>query len=283
MIHSGTVRVACINDLSGYGRCSLTTAIAVLSVMGVQPCPVPTAVFSKHTGFPTYHFTDYTDAMPAYLENWSDLVFDQVYSGFLGSMGQIAIVQQFIRTQKAKNPACQILLDTVMGDHGSLYSTYTSEMCQAMRELIRFADVITPNITEACFLTGTPYHGEALHTDEAVALCKQLLTLGCQAVVLTGIVREDHIATMTYTANSLDCTICSLTKCRLSGTGDLFASVLSGAMAQGKTLADAVAQAAAFVSDATQYTLNLQTSEMEGICFEPILYRLHNKEREHLV
>lgn len=264
-------RVACINDLSGYGRCSLTTALPVLSVMGVQACPVPTAVLSKHTGFTNFSFTDLTDGMAAYLRSWNDLDFDMVYSGFLGSERQMSLLRQFFQYQKSKNPDCMILLDTVMGDCGKLYSTYNRALCDSMRELVAYADIITPNVTEACLLTGTPYHGEALHTAEAVAMAESLLTLGCRAAVITGIVREDIICNLTYTGAEPEFSVIHRTKSLFSGTGDLFASVLCGALANRKPLADAVQIAGRFLSDVTQYTLGQQTPLDEGVLFEPLL------------
>ncbi len=269
-------RVACINDLSGYGRCSLTTALPILSVLGVQACPVPTAVLSKHTGFSDYVFTDLTDAMPAYLESWSDLMFSMIYSGFLGSEGQIAVVRDFFIRQKEINPECRILLDTVMGDDGKLYSTYTPALCKAMRELVAFADVITPNVTEACLLTDTPYHGETLHTAEAVALAQQLAALGCGSVVITGIVREDMICNLTYCNGSVSFDTVHRTKSLFSGTGDLFASVVCAALARGRKLEQAVRTAGQFLSAVTQYTLQQNTSADEGVLFEPLLRALED-------
>lgn len=267
-------RVACINDLSGYGRCSLTTALPVLSVMGVQACPAPTAVLSMHTGFPDFTFTDLTDQLPAYFKSWSHLRFDWIYSGFLGSVGQTASVQDFFRMQREKNPDCRILLDPVMGDDGRMYSTYTAALCSAVRELVSCADVITPNVTEACLLTGTSYHGEALHTDEAYALADRLLSLGCGAVVVTGIVRDDIICNLTCENGVREFTAVHRTKRLFSGTGDLFASVLCGALANGLPLHDAADLAARFLSDVTQYTMEQNTDPMEGVLFEPLLLRL---------
>lgn len=264
-------RVACINDLSGFGRCSLTIALPVLSVMGVQACPAPTAVLSMHTGFPQYTFRDLTDTMSAYFESWSHLDFDWIYSGFLGSLGQISIVKQFFRAQKAVNPHCRILLDPVMGDDGRRYSTYTPELCDAMRELVAEADVITPNITEACLLTGTDYRGECLHHAEAIALAESLMQLGCKAAVITGIVQENSIGNLTYSAGHAQFSSVHRTECLFSGTGDLFASVLCGALARGEQLADAVSAAGAFVSEVTQYTLRMNTPAEEGVLFEPLL------------
>lgn len=271
----GTIpRIACINDLSGYGRCSLTTALPVLSVMGTQACPVPTAVLSKHTGFAEFHFTDLTQMLPAYLQSWSDLHFDLIYSGFLGSEGQITPVRDFICTQKAKDPACRVLLDTVMGDAGKLYSTYTPALCDAMRELVRHADIITPNVTEACILADIPYHGDCLHTEEALTLAKALLQLGCGSVVITGIVRDDIICNLTYTGDTPAFSVLHRTKCLFSGTGDLFASVLCGALANHKPLPEAANLAGRFLSAATEYTFAQHATQAEGILFEPLLRQL---------
>lgn len=267
-------RVACINDISGFGRCSLTTALPVLSVMGVQACPVPTAVLSMHTGFPQFTFTDLTETLPAYFASWSALDFDWIYAGFLGSLGQIALVKQFFRAQKAKNPACRILLDPVMGDDGRRYSTYTAELCDAVRELVAEADVITPNITEACLLTGTTYRGECLHRHEAEQLAAALLPLGCKAVVLTGIVQENDIGNLTYQNGTVAYSSVHRTECLFSGTGDLFASVLCGALARGRSLADAVAISGRFLSDTTLHTLRQNTPAAEGVLFEPLLHQL---------
>lgn len=267
-------RVACINDLSGYGRCSLTTALPVLSVMGVQACPAPTAVLSMHTGFPEYTFTDLADQLPAYFKSWAKLDFDWVYSGFLGSVGQVASVREFFRLQREKNPDCRILLDPVMGDDGRIYSTYTAALCDAVRQLAAEADVITPNVTEACLLTGTPYRGESLHTDEAFELADKLTALGCGTAVVTGIVRDDIICNLTCDRETREFTVVHRTKRLFSGTGDLFASVLCGALAKGASLSAATELAARFLSDVTQYTSEQNTDPMEGLLFEPLLLRL---------
>lgn len=267
-------RVACINDLSGFGRCSLTLALPVLSVMGVQACPAPTAVLSKHTGFPHYTFRDLTDTLGDYFSAWADLSFDWVYSGFLGSEGQLSTVQAFFAAQRQHNPQCKILLDPVMGDDGKMYSTYNTAMCDAVRRLTAQADVITPNVTEACLLTGTPYHGEELHTAEAVALAERLMTLGCGAAVITGIVRDDIICNLTCLDGTPEFSAVHRTKRIFSGTGDLFASVLCGGLANGLPLPDAVLQAERFLSDVTAYTLAQNTDPMEGVLFEPLLHRL---------
>ncbi len=268
-------RVACINDLSGYGRCSLTTAIAVLSAMGVQACPMPTAILSRHTGFPDFTFVDFTPHLQAYAENWADLSFDGIYTGFLGSEAQIGIVERFLKRHKQQQnaPPC-VLIDTVMGDEGKIYPTYTPALCALMRRLVSLADVITPNVTEACILTGTPYRGEALRTEEAKELAKRLAALGCGAVVITGIVRGDLLCNLVLDRDGLYFDTEHRTERFFSGTGDLFASVVSAALVQGIALPEAVSGAGKFIAEVTAHTLAEQAPVMEGVRFEPCLPRL---------
>ena len=150
-------KIAVINDLSGYGRCSLTVAIPVLSAMGHQCCPIPTAILSNHTEFPVYFFDDYTEKMTTYTDKWKELglSFDAIATGFLGSEAQIGIVMEIV--QKLKAEKTFVVVDPVMGDHGHAYETYTPEMCEQMKELVCMADVVLPNVTECCILTHSPY------------------------------------------------------------------------------------------------------------------------------
>ncbi len=269
-------RVACINDLSGFGRCSLTTAISVISAAGIQVCPVPTAVFSKHTGFPSFYFSDLTDAMVPYLENWSDLEFDGIYSGFLGSPEQIEIVEAFINVQKKKNPDTMVIIDPVMGDKGCLYSTYTNEMYRRMKKLVTCADLITPNITEACFLTETEYKGEDLSKSESENLVRKLVEMESKQVVLTGIVHDDNMINMTFDGEKINIDKIHRETKVFSGTGDIFSSVVCAYILNGKSLAESVAAAGKFISKAIEYTMGKGTSLTEGIIFEPVLCDINN-------
>ena len=144
-----------INDIAGYGRCSTTVSLPIISAMGVQVCPVPTSVFSNHTGFPVHFMHDCTPILPQYLEKWQELelTFDGIYCGFLGSVEQIGIVRDFLVSQieiqesKALSARPAVILDPVMGDHGKAYRTVTPEHCAQMKELLSLADIITPIIT----------------------------------------------------------------------------------------------------------------------------------------
>lgn len=163
-------KMAMINDLTGFGHCSLAVAIPIISVMGVQACPVPTGIFSNHMAFPEWHYTDFTHEMSSYLSVWErlSLSFDGISCGFLGNEALIPTLSGFFRQQKDTYGTC-ILLDPVMGDHGRAYSSVTPSYQKALTGLCSLADILTPNLTEACFLTGTAYPEELL-TDASVAL-----------------------------------------------------------------------------------------------------------------
>lgn len=269
-------RAACINDLSGFGRCSLTTAISIISAAGVQACPLPTAVLSKHTGFKKFYFSDLTDGMEPYIDNWGDLEFDGIYSGFLGSERQIKITGDFISDRKKlENPPC-IIIDPVMGDGGKLYPTYTPEMQKKIKDLIALADLITPNITEACFLTETEYTGEDISYNKAKEIALKLENMGCGHIALTGIVKGNSILNMTYEYGIAEFDELHRETRTFSGTGDIFASVVCALILKGATVAEAVSVAGKFISESIEYTIKLNTPLSEGVVFEPLLYMLGN-------
>ena len=269
-------RAACINDLSGFGRCSLTTAIAILSAAGVQACPVPTAILSKHTGFENFFFKDLTESLEPYMKDWQSLEFDGIYSGFLGSAKQIDAVEKFIKNHKnSKNPPC-VIVDPVMGDAGKLYATYTPEMQIKMKNLAMYADILTPNITEACFLSDTSYTGEDIYPHKATELIKKLGNQVEAKIVLTGIVKQDKIINMTYTGGDIELSEINREKNVYSGTGDIFSSIVCAFILKGKQLNKAVDIAGKFISDAIQRTTISNTTLNEGVVFEPILYKLGN-------
>lgn len=269
-------RVAAINDLSGFCRCSLTAAIPIISAMGLHCCPFPTAVLSNHTGYDSFFFDDYTDKMEPYWAEWkkNNLEFNAIYTGFLGSFKQIEIVMDFIRY--FKNDKNIVLIDPVMGDKGKLYSTYDEKMCSEMKKLIVYADVITPNVTECCFLSDTPYMGESITVDDARGMCKKIT--GAKSVVVTGIRNGTDIINYiynTYTKEEFAISTKSI-DVYYDGTGDVFASVLCGALTCGMSLCDAVKKAAEFVETAVRISLECGISFKEGIAVEKCMSSLVN-------
>ena len=155
--HNNQKKIAAINDYSGFGRCSIAVELPVISAMKIQCCPMPTSIFSNHTGFDSFYFKDFTENMPPYMAEWKklNLKFDGIVTGFLGSHNQIAIVEEFFKNFKTEDNI--VVIDPVMGDYGNLYPTYTDETCQEMKKLVKYADILTPNLTEACIITDEPY------------------------------------------------------------------------------------------------------------------------------
>jgi len=269
-------KIAVINDISGYGRCSLTVAMPILSVMGVQCCPVPTAILSNHTEFPVYFFDDYTAKMRDYIGKWKELGihFDAISSGFLGSAEQIEIVLEFVESFRDEDTL--IVIDPVMGDHGRLYATYTEEMCEEMKQLVGYADVVTPNVTEACFLTGTPYKAKGWTRKELLNMAMMLRMMGAKSVVITGVREGTFYTNVVLEQGSNEASFVKVKSAgnQRPGTGDVFASVLSGAVMNGKPLKDATEQAAKFVRDCIMKSDELDIPHSNGVCFEEILGKL---------
>ena len=270
-----TPRIAAIHDLSCFGRCSLTIALPVLSAMGCQCCPLPTALLSAHTGFPGNTFLDLTAEMGRIADHWAamDLQFDAIYSGFLGSADQVDTVARFFDTFKKSGTA--VIVDPVMGDHGTAYRTCTPELCRGMRVLAENSDVITPNLTEAALLLDRPYE-EIQRTDD-YEVVRRLSVGGRRSVVLTGYFSEPgQTGALCFDRDSGESKAVQTPRepQDFSGTGDLFASVLAGGAARGVPLFQAAQAAADFVRDCIARTLAEGLTEQDGVDFEPLLGQL---------
>lgn len=268
-------KVAVIQDISGFGRCSLTVALPVISAMKVQCCPVITSVFSNHTGYPQYFFDDYTNRMPFYIEKWKQLglSFDGIYTGFLGSAEQIRIVQDFIRD--FKGPETKVIIDPVMGDNGTAYITYTPQLCERMRGLAVQADLLTPNVTELCILTGTPYGNGRFTIKQYEEMAEALAVMGPERIVITGIRQGGYIANGIYQKNRPFrlCRAKSAGQCRC-GTGDLFASIVAADAVNGVDFVKSVQKAAGFVKKCIVRSQELEIPLTDGVCFEEFLGQL---------
>ena len=244
-------KVAAVHDIAGYGRASLTVVIPVLASMGVQVCPMPTAVFSNQTEYENFSKVDLTDSLPQFIARWEELglTFDSIYTGFLGSIGQIDIIKDFIT--RFRNEKCRVLVDPVMGDEGSIYPVFSQEYTERMKSLVSTAHIITPNLTEACLLLGIPYPDRA-EDDFIKESLVRLSDLGPQKVVITGIPhpREDKLSVACFdkacgrrwkiTGRKYNA--------GYSGTGDAFASALLGGLLKGDSLPAACDRAMKFVS-----------------------------------
>lgn len=276
-------RVAAIQDISGFGRCSLTVITPILSCMGVQVCPLPTAILSTHSGgFKNFAFQDLTDHMEAYIEHWKslELSFEYIYTGFLGNERQIDMVADFCKSFKRTGKEC-IVVDPVMGDNGKLYSTYNLAMQHKMKELVTHADMITPNRTEMYFLLGKPYSDEILSETAIKENLKALAALGPKVVIITGIAMPDgRKANVAYDSKQEIFWKVPYDEVptHYPGTGDAFTSVLIGALSQGDSLPMAIDRATQFISLAIKTTYGYCSDNREGIMLEKVLPALFNYE-----
>lgn len=268
---SELIRVAAINDISGSGRCSLTAAMPILGAFGVQCCALPTAILTNHTGYDVYSFDDYTDKMKNFTDDWKayNMDFKCIYTGFLGSDRQIDIAEDFF--VNFKNEETKILVDPVMGDDGKIYSTYTDELCRKMKRLVSFADVVTPNVTEAAILSDTAYTGDNITTDEARHMAEAIRALGADNVIVTGIKRDGNAINYVYGADGEHEYSSPMAPVYYSGTGDVFASLVCGFMATDRNLSDGVAFATEFIRKAALCSCDMGLTYLEGICFEKFL------------
>lgn len=268
-------KLAVINDISGFGRCSIAVSLPIISYLGVQCCPVPTSIFSNHTGYPHFFFDDYTDKMPEYIANWKQLglSFEGIATGFLGSARQIQIVKEFIH--EFSKEGTQIVIDPVMGDYGKLYSTYTEELCQEMKQLISFADIITPNLTECCKLTDTPYKDGGWKKKELYGMAQMLSEKGPKKIVITGIRQGEFIANYIYEKGKEPKWIRThRVGTERSGTGDVFASIIAADAVNGVAFEKSVRKASGFVKKCILKSIEMEIPRTDGVCFEEILFQL---------
>ena len=268
-------RIALINDITGFGRCSVAVQLPLISAMRVQACPLPTAILSVHTGFPNHYLDDYTARMRPYMENWAenDLDFDAILTGFLGSEEQIEVVLDAVHTFKGKDTL--VIVDPVMGDHGRLYSSYTPTLCAKMRQLMPFADVVTPNLTEACQLLGLPYPPDGVVTDAALSrMAHQLAVMGPRAVVITGLHAGDCVRTYLYEDGESRCYDHVKIGRDRSGSGDVFAAIVAASLVRGIPLADGVKCAADFIGHCLAYAEELDLPWNYGLPFEEFMGEL---------
>ena len=271
-------KVAAVHDISCMGRVSLTVVIPILSTMGFQACPLPTAVLSNHTQYPSFSFFDLTDEMPRIIEQWKelDVQFDAIYTGYLGSPKQVRIVTNFINDFRKEDTL--VVIDPVLGDNGKLYTNFDMKMVKEMQKFIASADVITPNMTELCYLLDIPYQEH--FTDKELKKClKQLSDKGPGIVVITSVpVPEDPHKTSIYAynreGNKYWKITCSYLPAHYPGTGDTFTSVVTGALLQGDSLPVALDRAAQFILQGIRATFGYEYDNREGILLEKVLHNL---------
>lgn len=269
-------KVAAIHDLSGYGRTSLAAIIPIISSMGIQLCPFPTAVLSNNTGyFDEFSFADLTDSMEDYMDHWKkeNIIFDCIYSGFLGSGKQVDIVLNFI--ESFKKPSNIVVVDPVMGDHGKLYPTIDEDMVEKMKTLVGKADIITPNFTEATYLLGKDY-SKNIKEDEVKDILIDLSNLGPNIVVITSV--EDMDIADNIDVFAYDKKEDKFWKigskhipAEFPGTGDIFTSVLIGSLLNGHSLPMSLDKSVQFITACIKKSCDYSYPRRQGILLETSL------------
>lgn len=270
-------KIAAAHDMSGVGRCSMTVILPILSALGCQVCPLPTAILSNHSEYKDFYFYDFTDHIKEYFQNWekNNEQFDCMYTGFLGSEHQIDILLQIINKLKVKETL--VVVDPVMGDNGKVYKTYTENMINKMTQLVEKANIITPNLTEASIILREEYCFDIISINKVKKYLKNLSLLGPELVLITGIKTDegehinvcyDKLKDEYYKAPF------EFVNTRYPGTGDLFTSLFIGYIFKGKNAPEAIEEASRFVSSAVKVTYDAKTPAREGVLFEKIMNEL---------
>lgn len=269
--HNRQKKAAVINDFTSFGRCSLAVAIPILSALKVQCCSVPTAFFTNHTGYPSFAWTDYTDHLDDYIREWQKLHlrFDAIASGFLGSRRQVDFVRRFLEAFRDEHTL--VVVDPVMGDYGRLYPTYDLALAESMRSFLDVADILTPNLTEACVLANRHYD-PSITDAELEALCSTLTARHVSKVVISGIPRGSELVNFIYEQG---CPFQLFAEPKIgndrSGSGDVFASVILADAINGVPFAESVRRASTFVAKAVKRTVEMGIPEQDGLAIEEVL------------
>lgn len=278
-------KIAVINDLSGFGKCSLTAALPVISTLGVQACPLPTAILSAQTGFSSYTCFDFTDNMAAIRNEWTkfNAEFNGIYTGFVSCEEQIDEIFNFVGTFHNENTF--LLVDPIMGDDGETYDIFTEPLLHKMVALAKKADIITPNITELCLISGVDYTELSNIKDKdtffntIINICKSLLIDGPKEIIVTGLQYvEDNtimIANLYHSKHHTSHCAHPYLGGSYSGTGDLFASCIAGGLAKGIHPSVMMPIASKFLYTAILDTHQLQIPHIHGVNFESHLYTLY--------
>ena len=250
------------------------TSVPILSAMRIQCCPVPTSIFTNHTGFPKFSKLDCTDWTGSYIADWKaiGLGFEAIQTGFLASQAQMDFVLGFVEAFHARHTL--ISVDPVMGDYGKLYTSYDPALAARMPELLKVADVLTPNLTEACILANRPFI-ENPKESEIADLAAEICAPNAGCAVISGVHRGNSLLNFIYTKGE-GCDVVEVPKIGVdrSGTGDVFASVILGSMMCGRSFGDAVRTAIAFVTDTVKRAVEMEIPPTDGLPIEETLSNL---------
>ncbi|MBR2970222.1 MAG: pyridoxamine kinase [Clostridia bacterium] len=273
-------KILTIQDVSCMGQCSLTVALPILSACGMETCIIPSAVLSTHTGgFSGFTFRDLTDDIPLIQAHWQKegILFDAIYTGYLGSTKQIEYVKSILDTMGTSE--CIKVVDPAFADGGKLYPIFDDVYVKAMRTLCPSADILLPNISEACFLTGIEYK-EEYDEEYILSLIKGLVKLGCKTVVLTGVgYRAGFTGVVIYNNGDIEYYEHERVAKTCHGTGDVYASTFVGAFLSGGKMYEAAALAADYTVECIKKTQD-DPKHWYGVKFELALPYLIDRLKE---
>lgn len=264
-------RIVTIQDISCVGKCSLTVALPIISACGVETSVIPTAVLSTHTAFNGFTFCDLTDEIEPIAKHWKEenISFDAIYTGYLGSFRQLQLINSFINDFKTEDNI--VFIDPVMGDNGKLYPGFTQDFADSMAELCGKADVIVPNLTEACFMLHEDYIENGYSEEYIKKMLIKLTGLGCKNAVLTGVsFEEGKLGVMVYNRETKEFSSYFTEKINVSfhGTGDVFSSACVGALMKGLSLEGALKTAANYTVASIAATVKEENHNWYGVNFE---------------
>lgn len=271
-------RIVTLQDISCVGKCSLSVALPIISAMGIEACPLPTALLSNHTAFDSFEFFDLTNQMKSITAEFKkqNFNFDGIYSAYLGSKEQVNVVCDFIDAFKKENTVT--LVDPVMGDHGKLYSGFDKSFPSVMKELCKKADIIVPNVTEAGFLLGKDDVLKYSDVSEIKEYARRLTELGPKICVITGVEADDKLGAVIYNSENdeFDVYLKDKIKRTFHGTGDIFASVLFSCLVKEQPIEKALQNSVDFTYLAMEATIKNPDSNWYGVDFESVLPALMN-------
>ncbi len=276
----GLKKIAVVNDISGFGRCSMTAALPVLSMLKTECCPLPTAILSNQTGYDSFYCDDFTDRLDPYIAEWRTLGvrFDGILTGYLASEEQADKILRFL--DEFQTADTLYLCDPVMADDGRIYDTYSPQLCRKIGALAQRANVLTPNLTELCILTDADFAALQAQSDSAnyaaqiACLAGNLLSDTLHTVVVTGVCVGDEILNISVTKDGFSVVKSKRFGGSFSGTGDLFSAVLAGSLVNGETVERAVQKAVRFLEASIQDSFKEGTDRNDGVNFQKYLEML---------
>ncbi len=270
--------IAVINDISGFGKCSLTVSLPIISALGIECNPIPTAILSNQTGYDDFYSVDFTENMTPYIDVWKkqNVHFDAILTGYLASENQADIILDFI--ENFKDESTLVFVDPIMADDGVLYDTYDEKLCEKVKTLTKKANIITPNLTELCILCGADYDEINSKNDlgEIGGLASSLLSNTTDIVIVTGVKSKNDIYNIIVEKDGVSVVKSSLLKGSYSGTGDIFSSVVCGGITKGMDIIDSVTLATNFIYCSIKNTPSELNYEPNGVNFQKHLEMLIN-------